>query len=130
MQVNNAWYSKQCPTQLLIETTDGVRRLAHIEPTKMLYKTDLRKYYGHEVLDATQELPPIVLWTYGLDKVTLPPAIRVKCIRLRTDLSQAAFAARYHIPTRSVENWESGASNCPSYLIDLLEFRVSNDMKK
>lgn len=46
--------------------------------------------------------------------------LTIRDIRQHTGLSQAAFATRYCIPRRSVENWESGASSCPDYLRLLL----------
>lgn len=46
--------------------------------------------------------------------------LTIRDIRQHTGLSQAAFAARYCIPRRSVENWESGVSTCPDYLRLLL----------
>nr|DAF37385.1 MAG TPA: putative transcriptional regulator [Caudoviricetes sp.] len=46
--------------------------------------------------------------------------LAVKAIRAATGLSQAAFAQRFCIPRRTVENWESGASACPDYLRLLL----------
>lgn len=128
MQINNAWYSRQLSTQIIVETTDGVRHITNLTPMQVLYETDLRDYYGHELLDEEQELLPATMRMYGLDKVTLPCAMRVKFIRLRTGMSQVAFADRYHIPVRSVENWESGKRDCPAYVIDLLEFRVSHDV--
>ena len=42
--------------------------------------------------------------------------LTIKDIRAHTGLSQAAFATRFCIPRRTVENWESGTSSCPDYL--------------
>ena len=52
---------------------------------------------------------------------------RMKEIRSLTGLSQAKFGNKYGIPKRSIENWESGETECPSYLIDLLERVVKED---
>lgn len=46
--------------------------------------------------------------------------LTIKDIRAVSGLSQAAFAVRYCIPRRTVENWESGTSACPDYLRLLL----------
>lgn len=46
--------------------------------------------------------------------------LTIRDIRQHTGLSQAAFATRYCIPRRSVENWESGDRACPDYLRLLL----------
>ena len=51
----------------------------------------------------------------------------VKEIRKITGLSQAAFAAKYEIPTRTVEDWESGARKPAPYLVKLLERAVCED---
>ena len=52
----------------------------------------------------------------------------VKEIRSLTGLSQAKFAERYNIPRRTIENWESGTTKCPDYVVELLEFRVKYDV--
>lgn len=46
--------------------------------------------------------------------------LTVKAIRAATGLSQAAFAQRFCIPRRTVENWESGTNTCPVYVRLLL----------
>ena len=57
-------------------------------------------------------------------------AERAKAIRKASGLTQAAFADRYGIPKRTVENWEGGQREAPSYVLDLLERVVSEDAKK
>ena len=52
---------------------------------------------------------------------------KMKEIRSLTGLSQAKFGKKYGIPRRSIENWESGKTECPSYLVDLLERVVKED---
>ena len=51
----------------------------------------------------------------------------IKEIRKKTGLSQEGFAAKYHIPRRTIENWESGYNECPPYVLELLDFRVSHE---
>lgn len=46
--------------------------------------------------------------------------LTIRDIRQHTGLSQAAFATRYCIPTRTVEDWERGVRTCPDYLRLLL----------
>lgn len=58
---------------------------------------------------------------------TVPPLAE---IRRMTGLSQAAFAERYGIPRRSIENWESGSRTPPPYIIKLIYFAVINDVVK
>ena len=46
--------------------------------------------------------------------------LTIRDIRAHTGLSQAAFAVRYCIPRRTVENWESGDRQCADYIRLLL----------
>jgi putative transcriptional regulator len=46
--------------------------------------------------------------------------LSIEDIRKSTGLTQAAFAKRFHIPLRSVENWEGGQRNPPEYVKLLL----------
>lgn len=52
---------------------------------------------------------------------------KVKAIRARTGLSQAAFCAKYEIPKRTLESWESGDRECPNYVVNLLNRAVDQD---
>ena len=49
---------------------------------------------------------------------------------LRTQLgdTQSEFAARYHIPFRTVQNWETGLRTPPDYILELLEKRITTDL--
>lgn len=51
----------------------------------------------------------------------------IKEIRQGTGLSQSKFAAALHIPTRSIQKWEIGASSCPEYVVELIAYRVQHD---
>jgi len=53
---------------------------------------------------------------------------QVREIRSKTGKSQAAFAAAYGIPRRTVENWESGVNEPPAYVIGLLRRAVQADV--
>ena len=44
----------------------------------------------------------------------------IRDIRAATGLSQVAFAQRYCIPRRTIEEWEAGRRKCPPYLRLLL----------
>lgn len=46
--------------------------------------------------------------------------LTIRDIRQHSGLSQAAFATRYCIPTRTLEDWERGVRSCPDYLRLLL----------
>ena len=52
---------------------------------------------------------------------------RIKAIRKRTGLTQAAFGERYGIPKRTVENWEGGKNDPPTYVVKMLERLVEID---
>lgn len=41
--------------------------------------------------------------------------------------TQSEFAARYHIPFRSVQNWEAGVRKPPEYVMNFLNNRVATD---
>lgn len=49
---------------------------------------------------------------------------------MRTQLgdTQSEFAARYHIPFRTIQNWETGLRKPPEYILDLLERRIREDI--
>ena len=58
-----------------------------------------------------------------------PASNQIKDVRASTHLSQAGFAERYNIPKRTIENWESGVSVPPTYVIELLEFKIKSEKK-
>ncbi|MCD8069579.1 MAG: helix-turn-helix domain-containing protein [Lachnospiraceae bacterium] len=49
---------------------------------------------------------------------------------MRTTLgdTQSQFAARYHIPFRTIQNWETGTRKPPDYIIELLEKQIQADL--
>ena len=53
----------------------------------------------------------------------------IKAIRKKTGLTQAAFAERYHIPKRTVENWETEVTVPPRYVVELLKRAVDADFE-
>lgn len=54
----------------------------------------------------------------------------IKEIRAITGLSQTAFGERYHIPMRTIQNWEGGQRECPEYVRLLLERVVKEDFER
>ncbi|MDD4496308.1 MAG: helix-turn-helix domain-containing protein [Eubacteriales bacterium] len=42
--------------------------------------------------------------------------------------TQSEFAARYNIPFRTIQNWETGVRKPPEYIINLLESRMKSDV--
>lgn len=53
----------------------------------------------------------------------------IKEIRALTGLSQPKFCQKYHIPLNTFIRWEQGKREPPDYLVELLEFKVREDMK-
>jgi putative transcriptional regulator len=47
-----------------------------------------------------------------------------KELRELTGLSRAAFSREYHIPIRTIEDWESERRTPPQYVLELLEFKI------
>ena len=49
---------------------------------------------------------------------------------MRTELgdTQSEFADRYHIPFRTIQNWETGVRKPPEYIMSLLERQVKEDL--
>ena len=42
--------------------------------------------------------------------------------------TQSKFADRYHIPFRTIQNWETGVRKPPKYIVSLLERQVKEDL--
>lgn len=53
----------------------------------------------------------------------------IKEIRHLTTLSQPKFCEKYGIPLQTFRKWEQGYSHCPDYVVELLEFKVREDLK-
>lgn len=51
---------------------------------------------------------------------------QIKSIRFKSGLSQAAFAERFEIPLRTLENWEAGLREPPIYVLLMLDILVSH----
>lgn len=55
--------------------------------------------------------------------------MQVAEMRALLDESRIAFSKQYSIPVRTLENWESGKSQCPEYVRQLLERAVKDDAR-
>lgn len=53
---------------------------------------------------------------------------KIADLRKLTGLSRIAFSKHYGIPIRTVEFWEWGQRNCPSYVENFLERIVKEDV--
>lgn len=51
----------------------------------------------------------------------MTPSEKIKSIRARTGLSQAAFAVKYELPRRTVEDWEAGRRIPTTWALKLLD---------
>ena len=54
----------------------------------------------------------------------------IKEIRSLTGLSQQKFGDKYGIPRRTIQNWEGGINDPPSYTLQMLEAQVKKDYAK
>lgn len=54
----------------------------------------------------------------------------IKELRNRTGLSAQKFGDKYSIPMRTIQNWESGTTTCPEYVLGLLTRAVNEDFPK
>ena len=52
----------------------------------------------------------------------------IRGMRMQLGDTQSEFAARYKIPFRTVQNWETGVRKPPEYMINLLEHRIREDL--
>ena len=54
--------------------------------------------------------------------------MNIKDMRIELGDTQSEFAARYNIPFRTIQNWESGVRKPPEYIMELLEQRIKTDL--
>ena len=52
----------------------------------------------------------------------------IRDMRTQLGVTQSEFAARYNIPFRTVQNWETGLRKPPEYIVKLLEGRIKEDL--
>jgi putative transcriptional regulator len=56
--------------------------------------------------------------------------MEIKKIRMMTEMNRSQFSRYYNIPLRTLEDWESGRSHPPVYVIELLAKAVFCDFGK
>lgn len=54
--------------------------------------------------------------------------MNIREMRMLLGDTQSDFAARYNIPFRTIQNWESGVRTPPEYMMSLLEDRIRADL--
>lgn len=42
-------------------------------------------------------------------------------------MTQKAFSEYFGIPKRTIENWENGQRQCPSYLVELIRYKIEKE---
>lgn len=49
--------------------------------------------------------------------------MNIKELRQLSEMAQKEFSEYFNIPKRSIENWEGDKRECPSYLLELMEYK-------
>ena len=52
----------------------------------------------------------------------------IKEMRKSLGDTQTDFSRRYHIPFRTIQNWEAGVNSPPAYVEELLERQIKTDL--
>ena len=53
--------------------------------------------------------------------------MNLKEIRDQSGMSRSEFCEYFHIPYRTVQDWELGNRQCPDYLLRLLEYKLKQE---
>ena len=53
----------------------------------------------------------------------------IKELRAAAGMTQKAFSEYFGIPHRTIQNWEGGQNVCPTYLLELIEYKLKNEKK-
>lgn len=53
--------------------------------------------------------------------------MEIKELRTRTGMTQKQFADYFHIPLRTIQHWEGGTRQCPTYLLELIEYKIDKE---
>ncbi len=72
-----------------------------------------------------KQLTKYTHWVYNMIEVRI---VNIREMRMLLGDTQSQFAARYHIPFRTIQNWEAGIRVPPEYMTELLEARVRADL--
>lgn len=52
---------------------------------------------------------------------------RVRELRKAAKMSQSKFSEYFHIPKRTICNWEVGIRKAPEYVVELIEYKLRNE---
>ena len=50
-----------------------------------------------------------------------------KTLRTESGMTRRQFAEYFGIPYRTVQSWELGDRQCPSYLLELMQYKLNTD---
>ena len=50
-----------------------------------------------------------------------------KTLRIDSGMNLTQFGKYFNIPYRTLQHWEHGTRKCPSYLLDLMQYKLNND---
>lgn len=51
----------------------------------------------------------------------------IKEMRMMTGMSQEKFGEYFGIPKRTIQNWEGNVNVCPTYLLNLIEYKLKKE---
>lgn len=51
----------------------------------------------------------------------------IKELRRQSGMTQKAFAEYFGMSKRAVESWEGGKRECPTYLLDLMQYKLQQE---
>lgn len=102
---------------------------ADLHPTNRYYDTHNDAFYDlYEVVTALDEENPDSLdYSYVAVEVEEEEISEIKKLRLSINMTQQAFSDYFAIPKRTIENWENGQRKCPTYLVELIRYKIENE---
>ena len=86
----------------------------------------MRSYSGNAALKVGV-IAPNVMSIFGQMMVTNVKGdkpMTYKELRKESGMNQTEFARYFNIPRRTVQNWDLGVRECPSYLIELMDYKL------
>ena len=97
-------------------TTNGERRINHVD------------FVFDSVEDAESYIQSISNSDAAIKQVIENEnVLKIRSLVSAASMTQKAFAEYFEIPLRTIENWCSGTRACPTYLIKLMEYRLTNE---
>ena len=104
MTVLNAWYPKQLPTKIALETEPGQYFTDDLTPFREVTEADLQPL-AIWIPDMGDEIPDYTLRLYHIARATAP---RMKQLRIAAGLTQSQLAQAAGVNIRQIQKIESG----------------------